>query len=152
MGDVGAYAQEWWKWWQILQPEWRVFDSDTTGVCAGTRAVQPESPDAWDRLLVPGANGLLGVVASLYWWGCGVVGLEGKKRKEEEDGWIKAVEDCAWVMECLVDMMKARRASNIEAAHDAGADGEEDEDENEDDDEHEEAEDDDEEDELQELD
>lgn len=145
---MDAYAQEWWTWWQILQPEWRVFDSDKTGVCVGTGAVQPESLDAWNCLLVPGANGLLGVVASLYWWGCGVVGLEGKQRKEEEGGWTKAVEDCTWVLECLVEVMKVRRASNIQGAsataQDADVDGEEGEKEDHD------EEDDDEEDELQE--
>lgn len=59
----------------------------------------------WTCLLLPGANGFLGIIASLYFWGC-AERLQKGKQKDNGSGWDKAVEDCAWVMERLMSTMK----------------------------------------------
>ncbi|KAF9463579.1 hypothetical protein BDZ94DRAFT_604588 [Collybia nuda] len=108
--DVGAYAKKWWRWWQTLQPKWRVFDKMGVPISVA----EPTTFEAWNCLLVPGANGFLGVVASLYWWGCSLLTLKEKQRKEEEGSWMRAVEDCTWVVESLVKLMKIRNKSNMD--------------------------------------
>ncbi|KAJ7893223.1 hypothetical protein B0H13DRAFT_1474817, partial [Mycena leptocephala] len=62
--DLGKFENGWWKWWTALQPSWR-------GSWRGrTESARGKPADAsWEKLAVPGQNGLLSVVATLYWWG-----------------------------------------------------------------------------------
>lgn len=56
-------------------------------------------------LIAPGANGMLGVVACLYWWGKSVLqkvenGIVLDEGSVED--WEEAVADVQWVIEALI--------------------------------------------------
>ncbi|KAJ7173537.1 hypothetical protein C8R46DRAFT_870792, partial [Mycena filopes] len=61
IGDVAKFGDEWWGWWRALQPKWRAHRD-------GERPEEPAGNTDWGKLVVPGQNGLLSVVAALYWW------------------------------------------------------------------------------------
>ncbi|KAJ7301063.1 hypothetical protein DFH08DRAFT_724667 [Mycena albidolilacea] len=85
--SVTAYSGAWWRWWDSLQPEWRVRGSD------GKWAIQ-ESYGEWeDALLVWGNNGHLTLVASLYFWG-----LAALKSTTLPSSWEAAVIDVTWIL------------------------------------------------------
>lgn len=82
--DSKAYGDDHLAWWTSLQPEWRVLDGESD-------LVQSDDGDL-QSLEKPGANGLLSVVASLFFWG-NAVKTAGKKSKR----WDNAVEDLLYV-------------------------------------------------------
>lgn len=100
--DLILYMKGWWNWWRSLQPGWRVFDKD------GKPITSPGNVGDWECLIVPGANGFLSVVASLYWWGCAVFTRRGKQKKENRTDWERAVADCRWVMEGILRATKEK--------------------------------------------
>ncbi|KAJ7678452.1 hypothetical protein B0H14DRAFT_2238840, partial [Mycena olivaceomarginata] len=64
--DIDAFETTWWAWWNSMQPDWRALWSSE-----GARVV-PVGAD-WGPLAAAaatGQNGMLSVVATLYWWGC----------------------------------------------------------------------------------
>ncbi|KAJ7836428.1 hypothetical protein B0H13DRAFT_1913068 [Mycena leptocephala] len=73
-----------------LQPEWQKKDTDESCVVGGAYS------NEWDTLTYWGENGLLSVVASLYFWGCAV-----QDAGNGEEHWERAVNDVAWVLEGL---------------------------------------------------
>ncbi|KAJ7802506.1 hypothetical protein B0H14DRAFT_2385399 [Mycena olivaceomarginata] len=84
--DISEYQKIWWAWWAGLQPEWRkVGDVDSSG-------------GEWGSLAAPGPNGMLSVVASIYWWGCAEKALGQVTRSEE---WGKAAADTIIVLRGL---------------------------------------------------
>ncbi|KAJ7430883.1 hypothetical protein B0H11DRAFT_2262784 [Mycena galericulata] len=92
IGNVAAYASEWWTWWDTLQPAWRQRGQDNRWTVGGTWGMA----DEWDPLEAPGPNGCLSVVAALYFWGIVL------HRAEETRGdWERAVQDVAWMLEGL---------------------------------------------------
>ncbi|KAJ7150424.1 hypothetical protein C8R46DRAFT_838881, partial [Mycena filopes] len=76
--DSAKFGREWKGWWRGLNPEWRFQGSELV----------KEGKGPWDAMRKPGANGFLGVLAALKWWG-------------EEGGvtadWSAAVADVSWV-------------------------------------------------------
>ncbi|KAF9548607.1 hypothetical protein CPC08DRAFT_620538, partial [Agrocybe pediades] len=58
--DISKLADEFMKWWSSLQPQWRVGED---GVILFKQKVGD-----WDSLRKPGLNGLLSVVAGLFYW------------------------------------------------------------------------------------
>ncbi|PPQ74201.1 hypothetical protein CVT24_012720 [Panaeolus cyanescens] len=74
-----AFSKEFKQWWVTLQPEWRVV--------AGEVDIEKKDGD-WSQLLYPGANGLLSVVACLYFWGLNCTSAT------EQKTWTAAVLDC----------------------------------------------------------
>ncbi|KAF9469422.1 hypothetical protein BDZ94DRAFT_1317322 [Collybia nuda] len=107
--DLSQYTALWWRWWRSLQPKWRKYDSAGIPISM----VPSGKVEDWDVLFVPGVNGLLSVVASLYWWGCAVARGKGKA-KEDGRGWDEAARDCEWVMERLIMAMKRKRRSSCD--------------------------------------
>ncbi|KAJ7056519.1 hypothetical protein C8F01DRAFT_1257188 [Mycena amicta] len=84
------YNVEFWIWWKVLQPQWR--KAETTWPAMD--AVQKEEEGAsWATLRVPGKNGLVSVVASLYWWG-----REGLLKESMAPEWSGAVKDVTWTL------------------------------------------------------
>lgn len=75
IADSKRYGDSHEGWWMSLQPEWRVDDNGVWG------AVESGS---WDDLHLPGANGLLSVVASLFFWGMAVKAAGKKSRRWDE--------------------------------------------------------------------
>lgn len=110
------YAEQWWGWWNGLQPEGRPL--------SGPEGVQdvPQVAD-WTALDKPGVNGFLTVVATLAWWGAKLKEekhatqlerleddqLEGQEEDTTEDverlqSWTNAVIDVTAVMNVMADI------------------------------------------------
>jgi len=110
------HAAAFWKWWRILQPDWRLenFDSDDEG--DGNRVqdiawlvlVPPEDED-WEDLCSFGPNGMLSVVAVLYFWGRDIDdmpedGYRNKKaRKEAIAIWNQGADNVLLVLTALAN-------------------------------------------------
>ncbi|KAJ7471337.1 hypothetical protein B0H11DRAFT_1682174, partial [Mycena galericulata] len=88
--DTKKYEEEWWGWWNGLQPAWRTKEPD--GV---TWTLGGNYGNDWETLLYWGQNGMLSVVASLYFWGCAAEGAPG----DQLGSWDCAVNDASWVFE-----------------------------------------------------
>ena len=73
-------------WWRSIQPKWRVLDG------------QELAKDGVDFELLrrPGVNGLLSVLAALFFWGVGLGEAWGDCVL-----WLAGVEDLMWVLEQL---------------------------------------------------
>ncbi|KAJ7680841.1 hypothetical protein DFH06DRAFT_973383 [Mycena polygramma] len=91
--NIDQFASQWWIWWSALQPAWR---GAWRGRKGGPQAV-PENAD-WGLLAVPGQNGVLSVVATLYWWGCAE---KAKGIASRSAGWEEAALDTIWVLRGL---------------------------------------------------
>ncbi|KAJ7432248.1 hypothetical protein B0H11DRAFT_1669801, partial [Mycena galericulata] len=86
--DIKAFETKWWSWWTEMQPAWR-------GRANG-KPLRGEggAEEGWGALVAPGVNGLLSVVATLYWWGYAEnAGEEGNC----SPGWEEAAADVIWV-------------------------------------------------------
>ncbi|KAJ7829917.1 hypothetical protein B0H13DRAFT_1655418 [Mycena leptocephala] len=97
IGDLKRFGESWWKWWEELQPSWRVQDGD-----AGKfkrRAYPVALVSNWKTLRAPGQNGVLSVVASLYWWGKKVQ-IAGED--DDRESWAEAVADVEWMLHGLL--------------------------------------------------
>ncbi|KAJ7017138.1 hypothetical protein C8F04DRAFT_907552, partial [Mycena alexandri] len=78
IANLEAFEKTWWAWWTALQPAWRK--------PAQGQLSPPAAPGMmdWGKLIVPGQNGLLSVVAALYWWG---VAEKEAGRSARSSGW-----------------------------------------------------------------
>lgn len=72
-------------WWKGLQPEWRMSEDRLT--------ILDKTDGDWDQLRRPGLNGILSVMACLFYWGCKAQG-----NMKHCAGWASAVEDCILVL------------------------------------------------------
>ncbi|KAJ7256425.1 hypothetical protein C8J57DRAFT_954217, partial [Mycena rebaudengoi] len=72
IASVTVYGAAWWRWWSGLLPEWRQVEPTAPLGTIG-RFTQEEFPAQeltnWRWLCFPGPNGVLSLVAMLYWWG-----------------------------------------------------------------------------------
>ncbi|KAJ7130585.1 hypothetical protein C8R44DRAFT_613992 [Mycena epipterygia] len=93
---IRAYPQVWHSWWDSLQPEWRTQDGE------GRWKIGGEYSNDWDVLDCPGPNGLLSVVASIYFWGCESRSHCGEEWfADDQRLWDEAVHDVVWMMDGL---------------------------------------------------
>ncbi|KAJ7907524.1 hypothetical protein B0H13DRAFT_1618324 [Mycena leptocephala] len=90
--DPAAYAVGWQVWWDSLQPEWRKKGKEGEWIMEGEYGGGGRE---WGPLYRWGINGMLNVVVSLYFWGCGVMGGTDAALLS----WEKAIHDCTWMME-----------------------------------------------------
>jgi hypothetical protein len=88
ISDLSAFVKEFREWWVTLQPDWRVSN--------GKLLVNAVDGD-WEPLRRPGRNGLLSVLAALFYWGLAVNGKPGRRTE-----WISAVKDCEVVFQHLL--------------------------------------------------
>lgn len=83
-----TFGSAWWVWWDALNPDWRNrVEGHLERVRMGTGA------ELWTDLVRPGKNGLLSIVACLWWWG--------KIKASDDAEWEEAVQDVLWVVRCL---------------------------------------------------
>ncbi|KAF7970504.1 hypothetical protein HWV62_23825 [Athelia sp. TMB] len=99
--DAAIMSKSWWKYWLALQPSWR-----GTAIPLSIVPVDelPHDRSHWGSLVLPGINGMLGIVACLYWWGCTATGITLKDvndRGSLED-WEAAVSDVTYVLQGLL--------------------------------------------------
>lgn len=59
--EMTEFMEQWWTWWAVLQSPWRLRNDEG-------QWIRTMSGVGWDKLNVPGQNGLLSVVAVLSWW------------------------------------------------------------------------------------
>ncbi|KAJ7741970.1 hypothetical protein DFH07DRAFT_750702 [Mycena maculata] len=99
IASLAVYDTNWWKWWDGLQPAWRIADRGRPG--RFIRDVYPagKPEDTYLPTHHPGPNGALSLVATLYWWG-GKVREDG--RQEELESWVDAVTDVKWMLRGLL--------------------------------------------------
>jgi hypothetical protein len=76
---LNKYAKDFMAWWEMIQPEWRCKEGMDTLV---------DGSEDWDSLRIPGANGLLSVVAGLFFWG-----VEVYRQGATVDMWLDALTD-----------------------------------------------------------
>ncbi|KAJ7074435.1 hypothetical protein C8F01DRAFT_970742 [Mycena amicta] len=85
------FEEEFWTWWKFLQPQWRKAKTSWPAM----DAVQEEDDgESWAVLTVPGKNGLVSVVAALYWWG-----RDDSISGSPSPAWSSAVKDVTWALE-----------------------------------------------------
>jgi hypothetical protein len=92
--NVAAFADVWWTWWIGLQPPWRRSTCQRLSV---NDRVLPDNAD-WEALWTSGQNGLLSVVATLYWWG---FAEKGAGTGTASADWANAVANTTWVMRAI---------------------------------------------------
>ncbi|KAK6966283.1 hypothetical protein R3P38DRAFT_2591165, partial [Favolaschia claudopus] len=97
IGSVVKFEETWWQWWSALQPAWRVRDGGHPGRFS-REEYGGKTREDWETLRAPGQNGMLSVVAALYWWG---VKLVKRIDGEEKRTWAEAVRDVRWMIEGL---------------------------------------------------
>jgi len=87
--DTSAYEAEFMLWWAALQPSWR---KSGDGSLIFSKVVGD-----WEVLRRPGVNGMLSVLAGLFFWGVALrdSGIVCK-------GWNRAVSDCLVVLSSLI--------------------------------------------------
>ncbi|KAJ7649147.1 hypothetical protein DFH06DRAFT_918972, partial [Mycena polygramma] len=95
--SLAVFDAAWWAWWKELQPKWRVQDGGRPG--RFTRdTYPPRRKENWSSLRHPGQNGVLSLVATLYWWGKAV---EQAGEREDRESWAEAVTDVKWMLRGL---------------------------------------------------
>lgn len=98
--DTKDFGSKHMAWWKSFQPDWRVPSNDNLEllgdngelVLDDSKFICNDDGDL-EGLRQPGANGLLSVLASLYFWGSAVKDSGKKSRK-----WAQSVEDCSYVL------------------------------------------------------
>ncbi|KAF8170607.1 hypothetical protein K438DRAFT_1613633, partial [Mycena galopus ATCC 62051] len=88
--NPAKFGKHWWTWWESFQPEWRVRAAD------GALVIRDSYGEWDDNLLHWGLNGLLRMVAGLYFWGCAV-----SESPDLQDDWEAAVQDVSWILKGL---------------------------------------------------
>jgi hypothetical protein len=83
--NVSDYSARWMKWWETLQPEWRVGDAGGIGRCREVPAGAN-----WAALRKGGTSGMYTVVVSLAWWV--------SKGLDNNDSVWEIVGDVEWVL------------------------------------------------------
>ncbi len=84
--DPTAFAEQWWNWWRACNPSWRVTGNSNTLLreCNGTL----------DGATATGVNGLLSVLATLWWWRA-----KTPDSNTAINDWDDAMDDVLWVLE-----------------------------------------------------
>ena len=85
--DINGFKADFHVWWQSLQPDWRRVDSTKN-------SKQPEGD--WGCIRQSGPNGLLSVVAALFFWGDAV------QNTSARTAWLEALTDVSYVLEQLL--------------------------------------------------
>ena len=86
--DTAAYEAEFKVWWATLQPNWRKSSSGNV--------VFSRVDGDWEEIRRPGLNGMLSVMAGLFFWGMAL-----GKSNEGQKGWKQAVSDCHVALNAL---------------------------------------------------
>ncbi|KAK6996594.1 hypothetical protein R3P38DRAFT_2565172, partial [Favolaschia claudopus] len=106
LADAEAFGKQWWAWWGKLQPAWRVPKDGAEG-----RFVRGEFPgvekDMWSSLRFSGQNGVLSLIACLFWWGRKLT----NEQRDGEGDWREAVDDLTWMVNGLLAAEEAGQAA-----------------------------------------
>lgn len=86
------FEEAYMSWWKELQPPWRMS-------CSGEIVYSKVDGD-WGGMRTAGRNGLLSVVAALFFWGVAL--KKTKKTPQEDKGWKVGTDDCLRVLNGLL--------------------------------------------------
>jgi len=86
--DTTAYEADFKLWWASVQPKWR---KSSAG-----KVVFARVDGDWEEIRRPGLNGLLSIMAGLYFWGTAL-----GKGDDGQKGWKQAVADCQVALNAL---------------------------------------------------
>lgn len=86
--NLSNFIREFDAWWRVLQPAWR-HDDDTD-------LLRRDGED-WECLRCSGVNGLLSVLAALFFWGCHV-----RESVTFKSRWSEALEDVSYAVSKLL--------------------------------------------------
>ncbi|THU77774.1 hypothetical protein K435DRAFT_812150 [Dendrothele bispora CBS 962.96] len=93
------YQETFVKWYESLQPEWRVQGQDTRWI-----RNESDSENDWEELCTSGKNGVMNIVAGLYYWYHGINmmkddGFRAKQAKQAAlEEWKYFVDDFTYVL------------------------------------------------------
>ena len=90
--SIPDFEKSYMLWWKELQPEWRMSSSQ--------QIAYSEVDGDWDGIRTAGRNGLLSVVAALFFWGVAL--KKAKKSAQEDKGWKVGIDDCLRVLNALL--------------------------------------------------
>ncbi|KAL0570383.1 SERTA domain-containing protein 3 [Marasmius crinis-equi] len=103
--DAFKVLDQWWAWWEELQPDWRGFDNDG----------RPDLPEAyiqdgsWKSLRICGTNGLTSVLVALAYTAVQLARLPtpktGRDKKEQSQAfldWTAAVNDVEYALDGML--------------------------------------------------
>lgn len=103
------YKTAFWKWWLTLQPLFRGADATEDGKL---RMVQPQAVEEWKKLDGTGPNGVLNVLASLFFWAHPIMKLpnityrEKQTRERELLKWTEAITDVEFAFDGVLALRK----------------------------------------------
>ncbi|KAJ8469825.1 hypothetical protein ONZ45_g16760 [Pleurotus djamor] len=89
---LDAFASSWWHWWAEINPSWRERSNDGKLTRSGD--------GDWSDLIVPGVNGLLSVLVSLWWWRA-----QAASGSPALASWQDAIADVLWVLGQIADTL-----------------------------------------------
>lgn len=88
--NISKFATEFAAWWKNIQPTWRM---------ENVNSQTPQEEGNWDEIRRPGLNGLLSVIAGLFFWGNAI--QTPPRAAAARATWLKALNDVAYVVERL---------------------------------------------------
>ncbi|KAE9388380.1 hypothetical protein BT96DRAFT_836342, partial [Gymnopus androsaceus JB14] len=91
LGSVQDFRSCWWRWWSVINPDWREHDAEGRIVVGG------DGNGNWAVFKRPGQCGMLTVLNCLSWWWSGLGASE-----ERLSLWNEGLKDVAWVIGELV--------------------------------------------------
>ncbi|KAF9000333.1 hypothetical protein BDZ89DRAFT_1050947 [Hymenopellis radicata] len=100
--EVGKLPTAWRSWWAELQEPWRIREEDG-------RWKRGEYGDEWRKLVVPGQNGILSIVAVLSWWTSFCHTAESAMEEQSVKVCVEARTDVEWVMKGLLAKLEHER-------------------------------------------
>ncbi|THV00656.1 hypothetical protein K435DRAFT_793996 [Dendrothele bispora CBS 962.96] len=115
--EIEGFAERFWKWWNLLQPEWRL-RSDLTTRPAPFSLTESTGIDAsWNVLNVCGQNGWLSLLTCIKWWGVGLQYQGADRIPELKRDWEAAVDDMARVLDAVLRLPLRLPIFNASPAH-----------------------------------
>ncbi|KAJ3751970.1 hypothetical protein EV360DRAFT_56019 [Lentinula raphanica] len=91
-GDTADFGSQWWRWYSMINPEWRERNA------FGRIVVDGSGEGDWDEFDRSGQNGMLSLLVSLHWWY--------HHLDSPSPDWLSALRDVSWV---LSELVKANR-------------------------------------------
>ncbi|KAL0563236.1 hypothetical protein V5O48_018838, partial [Marasmius crinis-equi] len=100
--------EDWWAWWEVLQPKWRAFDK------ARPRAASEYDEGSWDSICAIGPNGLTSVACTPVYVAkllttvpSGGTGRDKKTHDDTRAGLQRAVDDVGYVLQRVLSTADA---------------------------------------------
>lgn len=94
IANLTKYKASWQKWWQGLQPRWRLLDDGTF------RQEVPDVGEEWVGLRQGGRGGFFVIVMAFSWL------VEATDDGGIDVGLLKVLDDITWVLRCMAETVE----------------------------------------------